>query len=91
MRKKTQIEKKQNKNKKNKKNKKKQRTTLLCNVTKQIKTDENYCDSIRFRYSNLNDNIKIILHELHQGKCVHTIPSFSKVETLVNKITQNEN
>ena len=37
--------------------------TLLCNITKKIETDENYCDTIKFCYSDFNNNIKIRLHE----------------------------
>ena len=55
------------------------------------KTDENYRDIFKFYYSDFKGNIKIRIHELHQDKYVHTIPSFSKVETLVYKITDNEN
>ena len=55
------------------------------------KTDENYRDIFKFYYSDFNGIIKIRIHKLHQDKYVHTIPSFSKVETLVYKITDNEN
>ena len=63
----------------------------LCNFTEKIETDKNYCDDIKFCCFDFNSNIKIGLHELNQGKKVHTIPSFSKVETLINKITDTEN
>ena len=69
----------------------KKRTTLLRNITVQIETEENYRDTIKFCYSYFNGNIKIRLHELHQGKYVHTIANFSKIETLVEEITNNEN
>ena len=68
----------------------KKRTTLLRNITEKIETDENYRDTIKFCYSDFNGNIKIRLHELHQGKYVHAIPNFSEIETLVDKITNNE-
>ena len=69
----------------------KKRTTRLHNITKEIETDENCRDTIKFCYSDFNGNIEIRLHELYPGKYVHTILNFSKIETLVDKITNNEN
>ena len=69
----------------------KKRTTILRNIMEKIETDENYGDTVKFCYSDFNGNIKIRLHELHQGKYVHTIANFSKIETLVMEITNNEN
>ena len=65
-------------------------TTFLRSIKEKIETDENYRDTIKFCYSDFNGNVKIRLHELHQGKYVYTIRSFSKVENLVDKITGNE-
>ena len=65
-------------------------TIFLRNITEKIETDENYRDTIKFCYSDFNGNVKIRLHELHQGKYVYIIRSFSKVENLVDKITGNE-
>ena len=53
----------------------------------KIKTVKNYCDTIKFCYSDFNSNIKLRQHKLHQGKYVHTIANFSKTETLVEEIT----
>ena len=47
----------------------------------------NYRDTIKFYFSDFSGHNKIRLHELHQGKYVHTIPNFSKIETLVDEIT----
>ena len=69
----------------------KKRTTLLRNITEKIETDENYRDTVKFCYSDFNGNIKVRLHELHQGKYIHTIVGFNKIETLVEEITNNEN
>ena len=69
----------------------KKRTSLLRNITDKIETNENYCDTIKFCYSDFNGNIKVRLHELHKGKYVHTIANFNKIETLVEEITNNEN
>ena len=69
----------------------KKRTTLLRNITEKIETDENYRNTVKFCCSDFSGNIKIRLHELHQGKYVHTIANSSKTETLVEEITNNEN
>ena len=68
----------------------KKRTALLRNITEKIEIDENYRDTVKFCYSDFNGNIKVRLHELYRGKYVHTIANFNKIETLVEKIINNE-
>ena len=68
----------------------KNRTALLRNITEKIEIDENYRDTVKFCYSDFNGNIKVRLHELYRGKYVHTIANFNKIETLVEKIINNE-
>ena len=69
----------------------KKKTTLLRNITEKIETDDNYRNTIKFCYSDFNGNIKIKLRELLQGKYVHAIANFIKIETLVEEIPNNEN